>query len=554
MCLGTVLPLFQNGFFSFHDNTTVVRVFEMSNSLQSGMFPVRWAENLGYGYGYPIFNFYGPFPYYIGGALNLIGIDTLLATKTMIVLGMLLAPALMFVLLRKMFSTSSAVVGSIIYAYFPYHAVNLYVRGAIGELFAYAFLPLVFLGIYNLFKQQKQSSYGESIPSIAIFAFGIFLIAVSHNLSLLMLFLILPFIILIMLFFSASKRKFLVTIFLGAVLGLCLSAFYVLPAYWEMGYTNVTSQIGGGADFRDHYVCISQLWESQWGFGGSVPGCLDGLSFKLGKTNILLLLIALGIFAYRIIKKKFQGADAIALVGVFVFLLSLFLMLPISNSVWEGVSLMAYIQYPWRFINMLGFSLAVLVGYSFVHIPTRISHNNKLLLICAASCITILFNLKLFNPQDFNNLTTANYTDQNYMRYTVSKISDEYMPPNFSKPEDSSSVPTEKAEVLRGSGEIIEIEKKQIGTQLKYNFTTDGTIHINQAFFPAWKATINDKDALLMPTKNGINIDVQKGEGVVDLVFKQTPIERTGNMLSILAFFVIILGIMLPKSYGKKAS
>jgi len=53
----------------------------MPKSLHDGMFPVRWVTDLGYHYGYPIFNFYAPFAYYVGGFLNLIGIDALNATK-----------------------------------------------------------------------------------------------------------------------------------------------------------------------------------------------------------------------------------------------------------------------------------------------------------------------------------------------------------------------------------------------------------------------------------------------------------------------------------------
>src|SRR5687768_13108845 len=58
LSLLSILPLFSQGFFPIHDDTQVARVSEMSNALKDGMLPVRWSENLGYGYGYPIFNFY----------------------------------------------------------------------------------------------------------------------------------------------------------------------------------------------------------------------------------------------------------------------------------------------------------------------------------------------------------------------------------------------------------------------------------------------------------------------------------------------------------------
>src|SRR3989338_6324726 len=93
-----IKPLLIPGFFPMHDDTQVARVFEMGKMLGSGVFPVRWVPDLGYGYGYPIFNFYAPLAYYIGGAFILLGFDALLATKLMMILGILLASVFMYLL------------------------------------------------------------------------------------------------------------------------------------------------------------------------------------------------------------------------------------------------------------------------------------------------------------------------------------------------------------------------------------------------------------------------------------------------------------------------
>ena len=87
----TILPLFRDGFFPIHDDAQIVRVQQMTKALQDGQFPVRWVSDLGYGYGYPIFNFYAPLPYYIGSVFDLIGFSPLTATKIMMGIGMLVA-------------------------------------------------------------------------------------------------------------------------------------------------------------------------------------------------------------------------------------------------------------------------------------------------------------------------------------------------------------------------------------------------------------------------------------------------------------------------------
>src|SRR4030065_1747578 len=80
-----IKPLFNPGYFPMHDDTQVARVFAMGKALKSGMFPVRWVSDLGYGYGYPIFNFYNPFPYYLGGLLNLLIANPLVSTKVIMI-------------------------------------------------------------------------------------------------------------------------------------------------------------------------------------------------------------------------------------------------------------------------------------------------------------------------------------------------------------------------------------------------------------------------------------------------------------------------------------
>jgi uncharacterized membrane protein len=121
LSIPAVIPLFSNGFYPMHDDTQVARVFEMKEALADGMFPVRWVENLGYGYGYPIFNFYAPLAYYVGGFINLLGVDSLTATKVMIGLGTLLAGVSMYFFAREFWGRTGGVVAGLLYVYAPYH-------------------------------------------------------------------------------------------------------------------------------------------------------------------------------------------------------------------------------------------------------------------------------------------------------------------------------------------------------------------------------------------------------------------------------------------------
>ncbi|HLB60849.1 MAG TPA: hypothetical protein VJL83_04575, partial [Patescibacteria group bacterium] len=54
LSIPTILPLFNKGMFTMHDDTQVVRVQQMAAALADGQLPVRWVQDLGYGYGYPL--------------------------------------------------------------------------------------------------------------------------------------------------------------------------------------------------------------------------------------------------------------------------------------------------------------------------------------------------------------------------------------------------------------------------------------------------------------------------------------------------------------------
>jgi hypothetical protein len=52
----------------------------------------------------------------------------------------------------------------------------------------------------------------------------------------------------------------------------------------------------------------------------------------------------------------------------------------------------------------------------------------------------LVFDIKLFVPQTILQKTAIDYTNENALKWTVSKISDEYLPPDFKKPKNEIDV------------------------------------------------------------------------------------------------------------------
>lgn len=65
--------LFKPGYFSMHDDLQMMRQLQMEKCWQDRQIPCRWVPDMGYGFGYPLFNFYPPLPYYVGQVFRWLG-------------------------------------------------------------------------------------------------------------------------------------------------------------------------------------------------------------------------------------------------------------------------------------------------------------------------------------------------------------------------------------------------------------------------------------------------------------------------------------------------
>ncbi len=526
-----VKPLFVPGFFPTHDNTGPARVYEIAKALSYGQFPVRWVPDLGYGYGYPLFNFYAPLPYYLGGIFNLFGLSSILSTKIMFLIGILLSGFCMYLFIREFSSEIVAVTTAIIYIYVPYHAVNIYVRGAVGEYYAYGFLPLLFLGIYKILVKNNFKK------GISICSLGLSGILLSHNIlglitGYFLLFGLFGYFIYIL--FANKSLQILYLLILAIVLGFGLSAFFTIPAMVEKKYTRVETLTTGGSDFHDHFVYPRQLWDSVWGYGGSAKGEEDGMSFKIGKIQIVLGTLGLIIFLlYYLRYNKENFAPFYFLIGI--LFLSIFLMLEESLFLWEILPGFSYIQYPWRFLNYSVFCFVVFT--SFVFFPLKKIWQ---IVISIGIIFTILwFNTKYFSPQEYLPLKDEDYTSNFNLRYKISKISDEYLPNNFIP----IISPHEIAEESLSPMPNVSIQKiKEEPTLKKYDMhiTNPTTLTTKIAFFPGWQAFINNKEIATVNNNGRIGIFLPEGQYQLTFVFTNTPVRTFANTISVLAAFLIV--------------
>ncbi len=79
------------------------RTLEMAENIKHGGFPPRWMAHAAYDYGYPFFNHYGAFPYYISGGLTVLGFPVTVAIQSTQTLGFVLAAYAMAIMGKPAF-------------------------------------------------------------------------------------------------------------------------------------------------------------------------------------------------------------------------------------------------------------------------------------------------------------------------------------------------------------------------------------------------------------------------------------------------------------------
>jgi uncharacterized membrane protein len=141
LCALYALPYFRTGYFPTHDGEwAVVRLAEMNRELRDGQFPPRWSDYLNHGYGYPLFTFTYPLPYYLGAFLNQLGFGLVGAIKALFVLSIFLSGYFMFLFGRSLIGTAGGLIAAALYVAAPFRLVDLYVRGSICFVSAHIFL------------------------------------------------------------------------------------------------------------------------------------------------------------------------------------------------------------------------------------------------------------------------------------------------------------------------------------------------------------------------------------------------------------------------------
>lgn len=527
LLIPAVKSLLGPGYFNMHDDLQVMRLFQMDKCFADGQIPCRWSPDMAYGYGQAMFNYYSAFPYYLGVLIRILTPLSYMGTVKLLFMISLIAGAFgMYALAKEFWGKRGALLAAILYSYAPYHAVDVYVRGAMAESFSLAILPFLWWSIYLLTKK-------ASFLKVAVVAAAIAAILTTHNISTMIYF---PFTAawagFWLIKFKAIKQ--IPKLFLAVLIGLGLAAFFIGPAIFEQSLIQTQHLISEYSDYHGHFVTLRQLFISRfWGDGPSIFGEGDGMSFQIGWPHWWVgVLVAPLIIIWAKQRKNLDKAILLAgLLGLFV--ITAFLTHPRSFFIWEAIRLMAFIQFPWRFLGLSMFFLA-LGGGALGLLEAKIGK----FVIGAAILAAMVLNWNYFIPVNFS----SKVRDEEKLRGLAFELQQksailDYLPKTAKIAPPSLAFKDPRT--ISGDGEFFGFTKGSNRFSFEAQIYGQARVEIPVMYFPGWVVLVDGKKVPveIHETYGFIMVDLEDGRHIIRGRFVNTPIRTVSNAVSLITAF-----------------
>lgn len=511
LALCVVLPFLKLGIpsghdFEFHMNSWI----EVVDHWKQGTVYPHWAALAHYGYGEARFIFYPPFSWTLGGLLGLLLPWKLVpAAYTWIVLT--LAGCSMFALARKRLSRRDAIFAAMLYAANPYNLVIVYWRSDQAELMASIYLPLMLLFLFRMDDDARRAV----VPLSLIMAAGWLTnlpSAVMMNYSLCVLALTL----------AIWRRSFTILLYAGSavVLGAVLAGFFLLPAYHQQSWVNISQVLAPGVRPEDSFL-----------FAKTTD--LDHNRFNLLVSVIAVSQVAIlggGLILARSVRRHKLCLPLLIWSAVCALL-----MLSPTLPLWNHLPELRFVQLPWRWLLCLNVPFALVVAMSLRRWWWR-----AIFCIVMLGVLSTVWN-RVQNPWWDNSGDIQEMLD-NQQDGSGNEGADEYVPIGVDPYDVDQKAPLASFE---GKGRAqITVEKWDAERRAIIAKTSSpGKLVLRLFNYPLWKVEINGGRATTQstPDTGQMIVPAAAGENRVRIIFVDGWDRKVGWLLSAIGLTVVAL-------------
>lgn len=543
-----LIPTFGDGIIKTADGPLhVQRMYAMSVLLEHGHLWPRWVSWFHLGYGYPVFNFYPPGVFYLGGLLGVLGISIPLAFNLVAALAWVLGSVGTYALAKRFLPASGALLAAALWAYAPSRLYEVWDQGSLPQMMAAACVPWIFLGL--TLAAQRPSR--RSLLALALPVAGMIL---SHQpITLITGLFIAPAALALPLAATWHNRQTFARRFAcvmgGLALGAGLAAIFLIPLAAELRYVQAAAEAPDVIPYlRSNFLQPGQV------FMQPPPVDLTDLRYKLPTTLGLAggLLCALGLLA--LVKNRRWGLLA-ALVAALAF--ALFMMVESSLPLWQAVPFMAQLRFPERFLRVAAVFVAFGGGASLLLLPRRWQMAG----LAAGLVVVIAAGLPLAYPShpfvNWPNLSALDEIRMEETEHTWGSTSyDEFNPvwgdlPGWDPAVEPEEYVTNPLRIVVNRLDMIrqwpDLQVEQMDTAaMRVTVTSARPVRFRQFYFPGWTATLNGQPAPVYPEPElgQITVDVPEGTHIISLAYTGTTAQAIGALVT-LASIGLVVGMAL---------
>jgi len=558
------MPLMNKNIIKGHDIWfSLNRLEGLAEGLKSGQFPVRvqpyWFGNLGYA----VSIYYGELFMYPAAFLRVIGFDLQFCYKIFITYMNLLTALIAYFSFKKMSGKDYIALScSLVYTLGIYRVMDIYTRSAVGEFSALTFMPLLALGLYEIYYLEKNSYLKVT--------FAMSFIIQSHMLSCIM---VTMFVVVFAIwnFRKTFTKRVLINIVKSVLSILLLNAWFIVP-FLDYHF-NVTNRLSGIArDVSGTGIYLSQLFASVYnvyGLSGD-NSFVDEMPLSIGIASVIVIAMFASSVCYIRCsdykdaehkdaeykadndKKKFKmiSSSLIILFILSVYMASIEFPYKWFESAMPSVySVLSVVQYVWRYLAIASIVVACMMCFAAVHLEKKFDKGvitAMLMIICAVA----LYQNVDYNGQviaDSDKLITARDMATNSYNFE----STEYLTAEAGEIYDVSVHASSDSVAFETTSE----EGLEITLSVTNSSTEDAYIEVPRVCYKGYVAYLDGERVSVTSGDNGrVRVAIPAGfDGELVVRFEEPIYYRISELVSIGFLVFIIVWNKREKKAGNKA-
>ena len=518
------LPFFFLGTPSGHDvEFHLYSWLEVLSQWRHGTLYPRWAALAHFAYGEPRFIFYPPASWTLGAALSAI-FPWVVVSDVYLWLVLVAGGASMFLLARRWLDRRDATFAAVLYAVNPYHLVIVYWRSAFAELLASSLLPLLLLLLLRIEEKGRRVTIFLAFLLAASWLINApAAVMVHYSLALL----------LVMIAWLRRSPRVLLTGLVAVVLGAALAAFYLLTAVYEQKWVNIAQAVSAGSRPLDNFLFVQTTDAAHDAFNRII-------------SWVALAEIAVTFLAAAAARRwRRRSSELWYLLALWAGMCA-FLMLPISNPLWNVLPKLRFMQFPWRWMLCLGIPFTLLTTLGARRWWTRSA-------LYFAMLGVIAFGWQHFQPPWWDNRADLREIEDNMATGAGYEGVDEYTPLGA----DPSAVDKDARRVTVDGPAQAAIRVLEWSAEHK-RFTAEVSAADQLALhlfnYPAWRVEVNGRQ-VKAGSRQGTGqmlIPVEAGENRVQIVFIRTWDRSVGGWISLLSLLLAV--VLLLRTPGTSST